>query len=82
MNTQMIVRIDPKLKEKVNSLARSEGKNISEIVRELLESYVKDRDIEAYVDDLWGRINSKLNTHGADLEDIPRVIDEVRSGKS
>ncbi|MFO8055204.1 MAG: ribbon-helix-helix domain-containing protein [Bacteroidales bacterium] len=78
----MIVRIDPELKEKVSSLARSEGKNISEIVRELLEGYVKDRDIEAYVDDLWGRINTRLNAHGADPEDIPRVINEVRSRKS
>lgn len=82
MNTQMIVRIDPELKEKVSSLARTEGKNISEIVRELLESYVKDRDIEAYIDDLWGRINSKLKAYGADPEDIQRVTDEVRSDKS
>ena len=56
MTTQMIVRIDPELKNKVNSLAKAEGKSISEVVRELLEEYVKDRDIGLYIDDLWQRI--------------------------
>jgi predicted DNA-binding protein len=55
MPTQMIVRIDPELKTKVNNLAKAEGKSISEVVRELLEDYVKDRDIGLYIDDLWKR---------------------------
>jgi len=54
MTTQMIVRIDPDLKAKVNSFAKIEGKNVSEIVRELLEEYVKTRDIDSYIDNLWG----------------------------
>ena len=41
MATQMIVRIDPNLKDKVSRLAQSEGKNLSELVRELLEKYTK-----------------------------------------
>ncbi len=56
MTTQMIVRIDPNLKSKVNNFAKAEGKNVSEVVRELLEDYVKSRDINSYVDDLWDRI--------------------------
>lgn len=43
MNTQMIVRIDPDIKAKVNKFAGSEGKNVSQVVRELLEDYVKNR---------------------------------------
>ncbi|MFP4160169.1 MAG: ribbon-helix-helix protein, CopG family [Desulfobacterales bacterium] len=82
MNTQMIVRVDPELKEKVSRLAKSEGKNISELVRDLLEGYVKDRDIESYIDELWNRIGSKLKSRGAGPEDVPRVIDEVRAGRS
>jgi hypothetical protein len=35
MTTQMIVRIDPKLKTKVSNLAKAEGKRVSEVVREL-----------------------------------------------
>jgi predicted HicB family RNase H-like nuclease len=33
MATQMIVRVDPELKTKVNNLAKADGKSISEIVR-------------------------------------------------
>lgn len=81
MSTQMIVRIDPDLKAKVNSLARSDGKNVSEVVRELLEAYVKDRDIESYVNDLWDRIGDKLKSKGAGPGDIQRIIKTVRAGK-
>lgn len=81
MNTQMIVRIDPELKAKVNHFARSDGKNISEVVRELLEDYVKNRDIESYVDDLWERVGDKLKLKGTGPADIQRVIEDVRAGK-
>ena len=64
MNTQMIVRINPELKSKVNNLAKAEGKSVSEVVRELLEGYVRDRDIGSYIDDLWGRIGGELRSRG------------------
>ncbi|MCJ7641017.1 MAG: ribbon-helix-helix domain-containing protein [Desulfobacterales bacterium] len=79
MTTQMIVRIDPKLKTKVNNLAKAEGKGVSEVVRELLEDYVRDRDIGAYVDDLWTRIGRKLASCGITSKDIPRVVKQVRA---
>jgi len=79
MSTQMIVRIDPELKAKVNNLAKSEGKNISEVVRELLEDYIKDRDIGLYIDDLWKRIGAKLESRGFGPKDINRMIQEVRT---
>ncbi len=81
MSTQMIVRIDPDLKTKVNNLAKAEGKSISEVVRELLEDYVKDRDIGLYIDDLWKRISIKLTSRGFGPKDIKRVIQEVRTKK-
>jgi len=77
----MIVRIDPELKTKVNNLAKTEGKNISEVVRELLEDYVKDRDIGLYIDDLWKRIGTKLESRGFGPKDISRIIQEVRTKK-
>jgi len=77
----MIVRIDPELKAKVNNLAKNEGKSISEVVRELLEDYVKDRDIGLYIDDLWKRISTKLTSRGFGPKDIKRVIQEVRTSK-
>ena len=79
MSTQMIVRIDPALKDKVNNLAKAEGKSVSEVVRELLEEYVKNRDVGQYVDDLWERIGGKFTAKGIGAEDIPDVIRKVRS---
>ncbi len=81
MATQMIVRIDPELKNKINKLAKAEGKNVSEVVRELLEDYVRDRDIGSYIDDLWERIGGKLKSRGYTPRDIQRAIREVRTKK-
>mgnify|MGYP006447549121 CR=1 FL=1 len=81
MNTQMIVRINPDLKTRVNTLAKSEGKNVSEVVRELLEEYVRDRDIGSYIDDLWGRAGKKLSSRGITPKDIQRTIRQARDQK-
>jgi len=77
----MIVRIDPELKTKVNNLAKAEGKSISEVVRELLEDYIRNRDIGSYIDDLWARIGNKLTSRGLSHKDIQRAIQEVRAKK-
>ncbi len=81
MSTQMIVRINPELKNKVNTIAKGEGKSISEVVRELLEGYVKNRDIGLYIDDLWQRIGEKLTTRKIGPKEIQRAIREVRAKK-
>lgn len=77
----MIVRINPELKNKVNTLAKAEGKSVSEVVRELLEEYVKNRDIGLYIDDLWQRIGDKLITRKIGHKEIQRAIREVRAKK-
>lgn len=79
MATQMIVRIDAELKNKVSRIALSEGKNVSVIVRELLENYIKDRDISSYIDDLWMRTGTKLKAQGVTLNDIDSAIKDVRA---
>ena len=81
MTTQMIVRINPELKNKVNNLAKAEGKSVSEVVRELLEDYVKNRDIGLYIDDLWQRIGDKLISRKIGPQEIQRAIQEVRANK-
>ena len=81
MTTQMIFRIDPELKSKVSNVAKAEGKKVSEVVRELLEGYVRDRDVGSYVDDLWARIGGKLSSRGVGLKDLRRAIKEVRAKK-
>ena len=81
MSTQMIIRIEPDLKNKVSSLAKAEGRSTSEIVRELLTDYVRNRDIGAYIDGLWNRIGTKLSSRGVSQGQIERAIKEVRSRK-
>ena len=79
MSTQMIVRIDPELKAKVNNFAKAEGKSVSEVVRELLQEYVKTRDIGSYIDNLWERIGGKLASSGIGPKDVKRIIRDVRT---
>ena len=78
MTTQMIVRIDTKMKDKLSKLARLEGKTTSQMVRELVEEYVSERDISAYIDDLWNRIGGRLRDKGIKSKDIKNAIKETR----
>ena len=79
MTTQMIVRIDPELKAKVSSFAKIEGKSVSEVVRKLLEEYVKTRDMDSYIDNLWDRIGGKIESKGFGPKDVKRFIRDVRT---
>jgi len=79
MTTQMIIRIEPTLKNKVSNLAKSEGKSLSELVRELLENYTKERDMGAYIDNLWDSIGQKLYQENINKPDIEEAIKLTRS---
>ena len=81
MATQMIVRLDEPLKAKVSALARKEGKSLSELVRELLENYARDRDISGFIDQLWNDIGRGLEQAGATQADVDRAIRQVRLRK-
>jgi hypothetical protein len=79
MTTQMILRVDKRLKDKVDRLAKSEGKNTSVLVRELLATYVTDHDPAAYIDDLWGRIGNRLKRSGVTPATLSRAIRDTRA---
>ncbi len=81
MEKQLIIRIDPELKNMVDSLARAEGKTISSVVRELLEEYVRNRDIASYVDKLWLRIGKKMVEKGFSPDSIDEIIKNTRTAK-
>ena len=81
MTTPMIVRVDPDLKARVSNFAKAEGKSVSEVVRELLEDYVRNRDMGWYIDDLWERIGAKLESRGVGPKEMRRAIREVRAKK-
>ena len=79
MATQMIIRVEPSLKSKVSQLAKAEGKNLSELVRELLEKYTKERDMGAYIDSLWDKIGQNFTKNNISEENIEAVIKQVRT---
>lgn len=82
MTTQMILRVDKQLKDNVDRLAKSEGKNTSALVRELLAAYVTNHDPAAYINDLWGRIGNQLKKRGVTPTNLSRAIREARSGQA
>ncbi len=81
METQMIIRIDPDLKGRLSRLARAEGKTTSQMVRELIRDYVKERDIGAYIDGLWDRIGEKLAARGVRPADIKKIVAATRKSR-
>ena len=81
MTSQLIVRLDSELKVRLQRLAQTEGKTTSQVVRELIETYIQERDLKGFVDTLWNRIGSRLESHDIGPEDIERAIRDVRAGK-
>jgi len=82
MTMQMIIRIEPELKVRLAKLARMEGKSTSQLVRDVIEDYINERDISTYIDGLWNRIGSKLESRGIGQEDIDRAIKDARKDKA
>lgn len=62
-------------------LAQAEGKNTSQVVRELIEDYVQNRDMVAYIDDLWKRVGKKLQARKVGSREIERAIQDSRASK-
>lgn len=81
MADQMMIRIDADLKDRLSRLARAEGKTTSQMVRELVRAYVKERDIAAYIDGLWDRIGAKLTARGARPADVRKAVADARKGR-
>lgn len=78
MDQQLNVRLDDNLKERLDRLARSEGKSASQVVRDLISEYVRNRDIESHIDDLWDRIGGQLRDRGYEVEDVEDAVQSVR----
>ncbi len=79
MTTQMIIRIDDNFKNKISQLAKKEGKNLSELVRELLTKYTQDNGMASHIDNLWDNISNQFQSTGVLVSDIDAAIKVVRS---
>jgi predicted transcriptional regulator len=75
---QLTVRIDDDLKDHLQTLARREGKSTSEVVRELVQRYVQDRDRGAALKALWHRMQQNAEAAGTGPEDVEAAIQTIR----
>ncbi len=81
MLSQMIIRIDSAKRDKFNNLSKAEGKTTSQVIRELIDNFIKNHDISLYIDDLWERIGKKLTEKGYVQKDVQRFINASRRAK-
>jgi predicted DNA-binding protein len=78
MSKQMIIRLSLETKAKLSKLAKAEGKTVSLVIRELIQNYIQERDIEGYINDLWARTGNKLKNKGVKIADIETAIRRTR----
>ena len=78
MSSLITIRIDPEIKRRFSKLVRAEGKTPGQVLRQLIENYIKERDTRTYIDDLWTRIGGELGSKDLKQRDINRVIKEAR----
>jgi predicted DNA-binding protein len=81
MVSQILIRVDKELKEKFQRLSRAEQKSVNKKVRELMEEYVKDHDMEAAMRSLWDEVGQSLRKKGYKASDVNKMIKEVRTGR-
>lgn len=81
MGDQILIRMDPALKEQLMRVAKMEGKTSSEVVRSLIQDYLKQRDIGSYVDSLWERIGKDLKGRKLGEKDVTAAIKTVRKAR-
>lgn len=81
MTSQILVRIDSELKEKIQRLSHFEKKSVNEKIRELVAEYVKEHDMEASMKALWDEAGRDLKKRGHKASDVRRMIKEARSAK-
>ena len=79
MSPQMIIRRDEGLKEQVSQLAKMEGKSLSELVRNVLLQYTRERDMGSYIEGLWDRIGDQLTENRVSESDVEEAIQQVRA---
>jgi hypothetical protein len=78
MTTQMIIRLDAQKRRKLATLSKAEGKSTSEIVRGLIDVFIKEHDLAGYIDFLWHRAGKVMSGHGYTAKDIKGLIAQTR----
>jgi len=79
---QLLIRIDPELKRRLAKAAMLEGKTSTEVIRDRIEQYLRQRDLPSYVADLWERIGGSLKSSAAKADDVTRAIKTARKART
>jgi predicted DNA-binding protein len=82
MAEHLSIRLDPELKRKLARLATREGKTATQVVRDLIEDYVKKRDVASHIDALWERVGQRLKSTGVGARDVAGAVREARTTKA
>ncbi len=81
MGDQILIRMDPALKEQLAKVAKMEGKTSSEVIRALVEDYLRQRDVGAYVDSLWDRLGKDFKARKLTARDVSAAITASRKSR-
>ncbi len=82
MSEQLLIRVAPELKRKLARAATLEGKTSTQVVRDLIEDYVRQRDMPAYIATLWDRIGTSLSAAGVKAGDVAKAVREARKART
>jgi predicted DNA-binding protein len=82
MTTQFIIRLPDEIKQRFGRVAKTEGKSASQVVRELMETYLAERDVAAHVNSLWSRIGGVMRRAGHSERDVARTVAAVRRARA
>lgn len=75
---QLTVQIDDSTKDQLETLALREGRSTQDVVRDLVQQYVRDRDRSTALRHLWDRMQTKAEASGTPPEGIDQAIRTVR----
>lgn len=81
MGDQILIRMDPALKEQLAKVAKMEGKTSSEVIRALVEDYLRQRDVGAYVDSLWDRLGKDFKARKLTARDVTAAVKASRKAR-
>jgi predicted DNA-binding protein len=71
------ISMPPEMAAAAENLAKRESRTISELFREAFRAY-DERQVARFFDEM-GEYAKTRNPHGYTEEDIPRLVDEVRT---
>jgi hypothetical protein len=74
----MLIRIEAGKRDKLQQLCMAEGKSTSQVVRELIDGFIKEKDMASHIDSLWTRVGKIMTKKGYSSKDINRIIKQVR----